>query len=51
MNQQTNHEDNQQTESMTDLEMTTEQATQTKGGLLEQSGRGTHVAGTIGGSY
>ena len=34
MNQQNNHEDDKQTESLADLELTTEQAEETKAGAI-----------------
>jgi Ca2+-binding RTX toxin-like protein len=40
MNQQENHEDAIQTESLPDLELATEQAKQTKGGRIQQGSDG-----------
>jgi hypothetical protein len=42
---------NPQAKELVDLPITTEQAQVTKGGRLDQSGHGTHVAGTIGISH
>ena len=48
MNQQENQEASIKTESLTDLELTTEHAEQTKGGAIQRGGDGDDVL--IGGS-